>query len=129
MHARSLFRRLGGVIGLSARTIDERVIQGMTATPYANVTVKTDAGVGALTVLAERQNEFPGVVQQPVSIRSYPYGEMAAQVLGHVDQVSKEELKMPASAACGRARSSGRKGSSTTTIAICAVSPACSAWR
>jgi penicillin-binding protein 2 len=96
VHTRSLFRRLGSVIGLSARTIDERVVQGMTATPYANVTVKTDAGAGPLTVLAERQNEFPGVVQQPVSIRAYQYGEMAAQVLGHVDQVSPEELKMSA---------------------------------
>jgi penicillin-binding protein 2 len=96
VHTRSLFRRLGGVLELSARTIDERVVQGMTATPYANVTVKTDAGVGPLTVLAERQNEFPGVVQQPVSIRAYPYGEMAAQVLGHVDQVSPPELKMSA---------------------------------
>ena len=95
-HARRLFSRLAGVIGVGARTIDERVVQGMTATPYANVTVKTDAGVGALTVLAERQNEFPGIVQQPVSIRAYPYGEMAAQVLGHVDQVSKAELAMPA---------------------------------
>jgi penicillin-binding protein 2 len=93
---RRLFNRLGRVIGLSARTIDERVVQGMTATPYANVTVKTDAGVGPLTVLAERQNEFPGVVQQPVSIRSYNYGDMAAQVLGHVDQVTPEELKMSA---------------------------------
>ena len=42
-----------------------------------------------LTVLGERQNEFPGVVQQPVSIRAYPYGEMAAQVIGHVDQVNE----------------------------------------
>jgi penicillin-binding protein 2 len=52
--------------------------------PYAPVTIKTDAGPGVLTVLGERQNEFPGVVQQPVSIRAYPYGEMAAQMLGHV---------------------------------------------
>jgi len=94
--ARSLFQRLGAVIQLSPRLIDERVVQGMTATPYANVTIKTDAGVGALTALAERQNEFPGVVQQPVSIRSYPFGEMGAQVLGHVDQVSPQELKMSA---------------------------------
>ena len=33
-----------------------------------------------LTVLGERQSEFPGVAQEPVSIREYPYGEMAAQV-------------------------------------------------
>ena len=94
--ARSLFKRLGHVIGLSSRTIDERVVQGITATPYANVTVKTDAGVGALTVLAERQSEFPGIVQQPVSLRAYPYGEMAANVLGYVGQISTTELKEPA---------------------------------
>ena len=28
--------------------------------PYAPVTIKTDAGPGVLTVLGERQNEFPG---------------------------------------------------------------------
>ena len=51
------------------------MIQGRTAVPYAPVTIKTDAGPGVLTVLGERQSEFPGVVQQPVSIRAYPYGE------------------------------------------------------
>ena len=93
---RALFRRLGQLISVSPQTIDERVVQGISATPYANITVKTDAGQGPLTVLAERQGEFPGVVQQPVSIRNYPFGEMAAQVLGHVDQISGEELKMKA---------------------------------
>jgi penicillin-binding protein 2 len=93
-HARSLFARLGGVVHLDWRLIDERVVEGVTATPYANVTIKTDAGLGPLTVLGERQSEFPGVIQRPVSIRAYPYGEMAAQVLGHVGQVSPEELKL-----------------------------------
>jgi len=94
LHA--LFTNLGRVIGLSPRTIDERVVQGMTATPYAQVTIKTDAGPGALTVLGERADEFPGVVQEPVSIREYPYGEMAAQILGYVGQVNETELKSPA---------------------------------
>ena len=88
----SLFDRLGRVIGLRARTIDERVVEGIAATPYAPVTIKTDAGRGVLTVLGERQSEFPGVEQQPVSTRSYPYGEMAAQVFGYVGQITKEEI-------------------------------------
>jgi penicillin-binding protein 2 len=92
----ALFRRLGRVIDLSPRTIDERVVQGITATPYADVTIKTDAGEGALTYLGERQNEFPGVIQQPVSIRAYPYGELASQALGYVDQASEAELKLKA---------------------------------
>jgi penicillin-binding protein 2 len=93
---KGLFSRLGRVIGVSPRKIDERVVEGMTATPYAHVTVKTAAGRAVLTVLGERANEFPGVVQEPVSIREYPFGEMAAQILGYVGQVSEPELKMRA---------------------------------
>ncbi len=96
VHLRHLYDRLAPVIGLSPRQIDERVIEGIVALPYAPVTVKTDAGTAALTVLGERHNDFPGVRQEPVSIRHYPYGEMAAQVLGYVGQVGKEQLKQSA---------------------------------
>jgi penicillin-binding protein 2 len=96
IQVRRLFDRLAPVIGLSPRLIDERVIAGITQLPYAPATIKTDAGPGALTLLAERHNEFPGVRQEPVSIRTYPYGEMAAQVLGHVGEVSEPELKLKA---------------------------------
>jgi penicillin-binding protein 2 len=81
---------------MSPRRIEALVIKGRTAVPYAPVTIKTDAGQGVLTVLAERQQEFPGVTQQPVSIRAYPFGPMAAQVLGYVGQVSEGELKLHA---------------------------------
>jgi penicillin-binding protein 2 len=91
-----LYRRLGGLLGMSARHIQDVVVHERHILPYAPVTIKTDAGPGALTVLAERQSEYPGVVQQPVSIRSYPFGEIGAQVLGYVGQVSERELKMRA---------------------------------
>ena len=67
---------------MSAAHIEQLVIKGRTSLPYAPVTIKTDAGRGVLTELAERQSEYPGVTQQPVSLRTYPYGEMAANVLG-----------------------------------------------
>ncbi|HYM44546.1 MAG TPA: penicillin-binding transpeptidase domain-containing protein [Solirubrobacteraceae bacterium] len=92
----ALYRRLGALLGMSARHIDALVEKGRTALPYAPVTIKTDAGPVVLTVLGERQNEYPGVIQQPVSIRAYRYGVMAAQVLGNVGQVSKPELKLRA---------------------------------
>ncbi len=92
----ALYRRLGAVLNMSAAHIEALVVRGRTAVPYAPVTIKTDAGPGPLTLLGERQNEFPGVVQQPVSIRAYPYGEMAAQVLGYVGQLSEAEVKQTA---------------------------------
>ncbi len=91
-----LYRRLGALLGMSAAHIEALVIKGRTSLHYAPVTIKTDAGRGVLTELAERQNRFPGVVQEQVSIRSYPYGEMAASVLGHVGQVLEKELEQRA---------------------------------
>ncbi len=91
---RALYRRLGALLQIGPARVEALVVRGRNAVPYAPVTIKTDAGKGVLTVLAERQNEFPGVVQQPVSIRAYPNGEMAAQVLGYVGQVSEAELKL-----------------------------------
>jgi penicillin-binding protein 2 len=91
-----LYDRLGRLLEISPHRIATLVDEGRTAVRYAPVTIKTDAGAGVLTVLGERASEFPGVSQQPVSIRTYPYGEMAAQVLGHVDQISEQELKMKA---------------------------------
>jgi penicillin-binding protein 2 len=86
---------LGHVLGMSPRRIGALVGKGYAEAHYAPITIKTDAGPGALTILSERQSEFPGVVQQPVWLRTYPDGEMAAQVLGYVGQVNERELKKP----------------------------------
>jgi penicillin-binding protein 2 len=88
-----LYDALGRVLGMSPRRISLLVAHGEKELPYAPVTIKTDAGPNALTVLSERQNEFPGVEQEPISIRTYPDGPMAAQVLGFVGEVSRKELK------------------------------------
>ena len=106
----ALYRKLGRLLGMSGPHIQALVIKGRTALPYAPVTIRTDAGRGVLTVLAERQSEFPGVTQQPVSIRAYPYGAMAAQVLGYVGQVSEGELKLHAFAGVKQGTVVGQEG-------------------
>ncbi|HWX45767.1 MAG TPA: penicillin-binding transpeptidase domain-containing protein [Solirubrobacteraceae bacterium] len=88
---RALYRRLGGLLGMSPRRIVEIEEKGHKEVSYAPVTIKTDAGRGVLTVLGERQDEYPGVKQEQVSVRRYPDGEMAAQMFGYVSQVTKEE--------------------------------------
>ncbi|HEY0516796.1 MAG TPA: penicillin-binding protein 2 [Solirubrobacteraceae bacterium] len=92
----ALYEKLGRLLGMSAARIEAIVVRGRSAVPYAPVTIKTDAGTGVLTVLGERANEYPGVIQKPVSIRSYPFGEMAGHVLGYVGSVSSEQLKRTA---------------------------------
>ena len=92
----ALYRRLGRLLGMSPAHVQALVIRGRTQLPYAPVTIKTDAGAGVETVLGERAGDYPGVLQKPVSIRDYPLGEMAAQVLGYVGEVSTPDLKLKA---------------------------------
>ena len=42
---------------------------------------------------AERASEYPGVAVQRESVRRYPYGSLAANVLGYVSRISDAELK------------------------------------
>jgi penicillin-binding protein 2 len=92
----ALYRRLARVLGMSAKRIQALVIKDREEVPYAPVTIKTNAGRRALTILGERGSEYPGVEQQPVATREYPFGDMAAQVLGYVGQINGEELAKPA---------------------------------
>ncbi len=92
----ALYVKLGRLLGMSPGHVQALVIRGRTQLPYAPITIKTDAGPGVLTVLGERASQFPGVLQKPVSIRDYPWGEMAAQVLGYVGDVSPAQLKLKA---------------------------------
>ena len=90
-HRRALYRKLGKLLEMSPRTIVEIQKKGEKEVSYAPVTIKTNAGPGALTVLGERQNDYPGVTQEQVSVREYPYHDMAAQVFGYVSQITEKE--------------------------------------
>ncbi|MBX7070877.1 MAG: penicillin-binding protein 2 [Microthrixaceae bacterium] len=45
------------------------------------------------TYLAERHEEFPGIIAKARTIRVYPYGQLAAHILGYVGQIIPEELE------------------------------------
>jgi cell division protein FtsI/penicillin-binding protein 2 len=48
----------------------------------------------ALTLLEHRE-DFPGVAVIPQPVRSYPNGDLAAQVLGYIGKPSKADLERP----------------------------------
>jgi len=61
--------------------------------PYADVTVKARTSKYIEYYIAERQNEYPGVDVRQTWITGYPHATLAAQVLGTVGQITKQELK------------------------------------
>jgi penicillin-binding protein 2 len=57
------------------------------------IVIREDASKPMLTYLYERASQFPGVVMERAFIRHYPYGSLAAQVLGYVGEISQRQLR------------------------------------
>ena len=62
--------------------------------PITPVTVRQSVSRDApINYLIEREEQFPGVRIVPTYLRSYPYGSIAAQMLGYVSEISPQQLK------------------------------------
>ena len=62
--------------------------------PVTPVVVREDVKRTApISYLAEHQDEFPGVDITDTFLRYYPQGDLAAQLLGYVNEISPEQLK------------------------------------
>ena len=68
------------------RTIDN-------AGPLDKVTIAVDVDRDLLLYIGERSDEFPGVSIGQALVRDYPYGDLAAHVLGYVGRISGPEYQ------------------------------------
>lgn len=60
--------------------------------PQEPVPVAEDVSVEVEQYLVERAVDFPGVIVARKTVREYPYGPLAAHVLGYVGEINEEEL-------------------------------------
>jgi len=89
-----LYLRLGKVLRMHPVEISREVNRQRRLLPYANVTLKVDAPRAVLNYLQERKREFPSVTVTDQYVRRYPHTTMAAQLLGTVGQIDRDELKL-----------------------------------
>ncbi len=100
-HGAAVLRRLAGLLGttpaLLAREItpcSPTVSQPCwTGQPYQPVPVTAQASEHAVLTIGERREEFPGVAVQTVTALDYPYGSLAAHVLGYTGEVTQADEK------------------------------------
>ncbi len=71
------------------------VDQSWAKLPYANVTIKEQVAKDVQYYLEERQTQFPGVEVEPVWLRKYPLGTLAAQLFGTVGPLEPSEVHDP----------------------------------
>ena len=62
---------------------------------FAPIAIDSDIPSAPLIYLAEHRAQLPGVVEQQTTVRYYPYGAMAAQILGYVNQLNADNLADP----------------------------------
>ena len=85
-------KRLARILHVPLGDITKQIEEHKGA-PGTPVTVKQDASETEVRFLKERKAEFPGVAVVDTFIRRYPFGDLAPQLLGHVGEISPEQLK------------------------------------
>ena len=74
------------------RNIEER-LASLEFGPFDKVPVAFDIDPDLLLYLGERPDLFPGVSVEERTVRSYPYGELAAHLLGYVGPLTQLEYR------------------------------------
>lgn len=84
-------KRLSGLLGIPESKIKEK-IEKQKDRLYEPIRLMTDISPEVQTIIEENKNDLPGVVIEIQPIRDYPWGEVGAHFLGHLGQISEEEL-------------------------------------
>jgi len=88
-----MLRRISMLLGLKAKNVREKVEERLQSDPLTPVTIDTGVGELRTAYLMEHQGEFPGVQITETYLRNYEQGNLAAQILGHVGEISSDQLK------------------------------------
>ncbi len=88
----ALYRRLARVLGLREQRIARSVKRQLRDVSYSAATVKQDVPRDVVAYLLENQDDFKGVTVERVFLREYPNGPIGAHIVGHVGEVTEEQL-------------------------------------
>ena len=77
---------------------------------HGTLRILEDASEEQVSIMQERSGEFPGVTTVVESRRSYPYGTLAAHLLGYTGEISDEQLLLPEYAGYSSGDRVGQKG-------------------
>ncbi len=84
-------RRLSTVLGLPANVVRQR-IKDTTAGAQSQRVVASDVRLRDVAFISEHADAFPGVSVESRTVRSYPYGALAAHVLGYTGSPTEDQL-------------------------------------
>jgi len=87
-----VIQRLSKLLGMGEKQIAYKIEKSQAPNRRA-VLIQSDVGEEIVTYVDEHQREFPGVIAGTQPVREYPYGSLAAHVIGYLGEISPEALK------------------------------------
>ena len=85
-------RRLAAVLKMSPRQV-VALLKGRVSDPLTPVTIKSGVHRAQAAYILEHQDEFRGVDVHATTLRHYPHVALGAHVLGHVGEISADQLE------------------------------------
>lgn len=92
---RDTVRRLSAVLGVPANVVRQRM-QDSTGGAQSQRVVASDVRLRDAAFIAEHADAFPSITVEARTVRDYPYGALAAHVLGYVGSVTESQLETQA---------------------------------
>lgn len=94
----AMFLRLAIAVSRSGRLVKVDAITAefddQSYGPFERIPIATDVNPELLVFLGEREDEFPGVNVVKRTVRAYPYGSLAAHLLGYVGPINRTEWEV-----------------------------------
>lgn len=90
--AEEVLERLGELLQLPVDVIVERMVS-VRYSPLRPTPIAIDVAPEIVFAVSEQAELFPGVVAERLPVRTYPFGQLGAHVLGHVAEISADELE------------------------------------
>ncbi|MBW4658970.1 MAG: penicillin-binding protein 2 [Drouetiella hepatica Uher 2000/2452] len=88
----TILPRLADVLNIPLKDVEDRLDQAGYSSPEL-LRIARGLSPAQVTALAEFSQELKGVQVEAEAVRNYPYGDLAAHVLGYTGEMNDEELK------------------------------------
>lgn len=85
-------RRLSKLLEVSRKDLRD-ALNDITVSPYKPVAVAYDVNMNAANTIKENGEDYPGVYVERLPVREYPEGNIAAQFLGYVGEITEPDLE------------------------------------
>jgi len=105
-----VLERLSRLLDVPLEEMQARIRQARHRRPFEPVKIKENADWKEVAQVEARRMDLPGVRVEVEALRHYPYGRLAAHVLGYVGKITQAQLQSPVYAALPRESLVGQYG-------------------